>query len=84
MTVATRMLENVKNNAQTTTGDVIQFRTVDDDIAVCTIKHWFETTFCLGTGNIVKVSDEGGNEPACLFADRDVQHNLIFFILSPL
>ena len=30
MTVATRMLENVKNNAQTTTGDVIQFRTVDE------------------------------------------------------
>ena len=80
MSVAARMLENVEDNTQAATGDVIQLRTVDDDVAVCTFKHWFETPFCLCTGNIVKVSCEGCYEPSCLFVNRDVQHNLIYLL----
>ena len=80
MAVAACMLEDVEDDAQTATGDVIQFCAVDDHIAVCTFKYWCETAFCLAAGSIVKVSCEGCYEPSCLFVNRDVQHNLIYLL----
>ena len=71
------MFEDVEDDTQTTTGDVIQFRTIDHHIAVCTFKYWCETAFCLAAGSIIKVSDEGRYEPSCLFVNRDVQHVFI-------
>ena len=81
MSVATCMLEYVEDDAQAAAGDVIQFCTVNDHIAVCAFKDWCERTFCLTAGRIVEVAAEGSYEPSSLFVNRDVQHNLIVFYL---
>ena len=77
VSVATRVLENTENNAQTATGDVVQFLTVNDYIAVFTFKNGCKTTFCLGAGSIVEGTTGDYNEPALLLVDCDVKHNFI-------
>ena len=77
------MLVDVEQDSQSTTGDVVQFCTVDDHMAVCTFIDWFEATGGLGARGIVEVADEGKHEPcyrlvlvAGLFAKCDFKHTI--------
>lgn len=80
MAVATGMLVDVEQDSQTTAGNVVQLCTVDEDIAVCTLKYRFEALGCLSTGSIVEVADKGSHESSVLFTKCDFKHTLLFFM----
>ena len=81
MSVGARMLVDVEHDAQTTTGNVVQLGTVDEDIAIRKIINWCETALCLRAGSIVEVADEGYHEQVFYLVNRNV-HNLIFYFLT--
>ena len=81
MAIAASMLEDVEYDAQATAGDVIEFCTVEDDVAVCTLKDGSKVTFSLTAGHIVEVAAEECHEPAGLFINGNVQH-IIYALIN--
>lgn len=72
MSIGARMLVDVEQDTQSTTGDVIQFCAVDDNIAFSTLKYRCKTLLSLHAGRIVKVAFKGSHESSFLFVNRDI------------
>ena len=77
------MLVDVKQDAQTATGDVVQVCTVYHHIFVCTVKHRCKVTFSLRAGHIVKVAFKYSHQFPFLFVNRNI-HILSFYLQSSL
>lgn len=77
MSVATGMFEDIEQDTETTAGDVIQFSTVEYDIAIGTFKNWCKAFFSLAAGHIVKVTAKSSDESSFFFVNRNVKHTLL-------
>ena len=81
VSVGAGMLIDIQQDAKSAARDVVEFRTVNDHVAVGTLEQRSEAAFCLAAGSVVEVADDGSRESSFLFVNSNIHISIPYLLM---